>query len=217
MFIGKNMVDILVIRYNTPEKDKACFTSLIDHTHYKPHTILFYDNSYSNINLSLLWNYFMVFSQSEYFVLLNNDTRVTDGWLDKMMETMLRDPKVGAVGPSTDRTGNPHQLKTIKNGLPREVNFNQYSPGWQLDGFCLLIRKKAWGEAGGFNADYPFFGQESELLFLMQQLGYKTIHRTDAFVHHDHHASALRAGMSIEGELSKAGKLYWAKVKEYER
>lgn len=211
------LVDVFVVQFNTPDKDISCFNSIINSPTYKPRNVTFYDNSYSNINLSELWNHFISNSQAEYICLLNNDTRVTGEWLTLMMETMLKDTKAGAVGPSTNNTGNPHQRQLPVNHLPKEVDFAQYSPNYQLDGFCLLIRKSAWADVQGFNPKYNFFGQESEFLFLLQQKGWKTIHRTDAFVYHDHHASILKTAMSVDTELQKAGKLYWETVKSHNK
>lgn len=215
--LQENLVHIVIVQFNTPEKDKTCFQSLTDAETKTPHMTTFYDNSYNNINLSLLWNMLIANSPAEYICLLNNDTRVTYHWLDLMMETMLKDKRVGAVGPSTDNTGNPYQKQLPVNGLPPEVDFKQYSPYAQLDGFCLLLRKQAWKDVGTFNPKYNFFGQESELMFLMQQKGWKTIHRTDSFVYHDHHASAIKANMDLTKELSHAGKLYQETINKFKK
>ena len=44
-----------------------------------------------------------------------------------------------------------------------------------LSGFCLLIRKAAWEDAGRFGESTPFYGQESLLIEKAWRKGWVTV------------------------------------------
>ena len=79
------MIEIIVVKYNYPDIEKDCINSVIKHTNINYHLTI-YDNYPNNENIGLLWNKLINRSDAEYVCLLNSDTVVTDGWLEKMHE-----------------------------------------------------------------------------------------------------------------------------------
>lgn len=212
-----NSVDIVIIRFNTPDLDISCVGSIIKRTHYAPYNIILHDNSIVNQKLSYLWNMYFENASSDFVCLLNNDTIVTAGWLDKMMETMLSDDSIGAVGPSTNNCGNVQKVKfsSIPKGRTELDMESVYGKKWQLSGFCLLIRKEAWKIVKGFSYKYNHYGQENEFLHQVQKAGYKTMWREDAFVFHIGRASSKKVpGFNDEKQRQQANELYQLAINE---
>ena len=182
------MIEIIVVKFNCPEVEKNCIESVLKHTKDNYHLTI-YDNYPENHNLGKLWNRLIARSDAEYICLLNSDTIVTDGWLDKMMETFKLVDDVGCVGPSTDNARN-HQNLEMEEIL---VDYGKKYPNWMLCGFCLLFPKAAAQKIGGFPIDFGFYGQEVSFIRRLEQAGLKQMWRTDAFVHHVGSASAKKA------------------------
>lgn len=210
-------VDIFIVRFNTPKLDINCVRSIIDKTMYFPYNIILHDNSITNQTLSYLWNMAFEKTDSEFICFLNNDTIVTAGWLTKMMETIMSDDSIGAVGPSTNNCGN---VQKIKDGslvdYKQEIDMEKtYGKKWQLSGFCHLVRKDAWNVVGGFSNKYAHYGQENEFFHLMQKAGYKTIWRKDAFVFHIGRASSRKIkGFNDKSQRERANELYQLALKQ---
>ncbi len=110
-------------------------------------------------------------SMTEFAVLLNSNIRVTPGWLDGMLACMQSNPKIGLVGPLTNRsidlvrldnrsTINPARLTLPENSLPNPTGelISRYSrriypPVNKLDDRCLLVRRQMIDQPGVFKED----------------------------------------------------------------
>src|SRR5262245_35880859 len=56
-------------------------------------------------------------ARGEYFVLLNNDTVVTSGWLGTLVRHLQRDPTIGLIGPVTNNIGNEARIDIAYSDL----------------------------------------------------------------------------------------------------
>lgn len=213
----KNLVDIIIVRYNTLSYDFKCIKSNLFNTQYEPYMLTIFDNYPVKMNLATLWNMLIKRSPAKYVLLLNNDTEILDLlWLDKLMDTM-KDKTVGAVGPSTNQCGNVQKVEDgAQPSEKTEIDMEKtYGKKWQLSGFCLLLRKQAWKDVGGFDdKKYNFYGLENEFLHRVQQKGYKTIWRADAFVYHYGSQSAKKTGKDYTEEKRRVNKLYQEAINE---
>jgi GT2 family glycosyltransferase len=130
---------------------------------------------------------------SEYAVLLNNDVEVTSGWLDPIIALMDSNPRIaacqpliidhakkdvfeyaGAAGGYIDSLGYPFCRGRIFNTL--EENKGQYDINAEIfwaSGAAMCVRMSAFGQAGGFDADYFAHMEEIDLCWRMKNLGYK--------------------------------------------
>jgi hypothetical protein len=171
--------EIFVVKYGQPEKEKRCVESVLRHTDQVKYKLSLIDNLKRDVNLGALWNQCISSSESEYVCLLNSDTKVESGWLDKLIETMEAED-ANAIGPVTNKCGIAFQVR------PKAI---RPTIQWvrTLSGFCLVLRKEAFVRAGGFRQDFPLYGQESNLLDRMD----RKIVRADVFVHHDAGGSFL--------------------------
>jgi len=205
---SRELVDIVVVGYNLPEMEADCIQSVIQHTDW-PYVLTYYDNYETGSTLTQVWNWFIKASPCPHICLLNSDTIVYDGWLSRMMETLLADPKVGCVGPSTDNChGRQNTIPTYEAALQCQGKIEVTKE--PICGFCVLFRKSLWIELRGFDERYNFYGQESDFIDRAQRQGYKSVWRQDAFVHHIGEQSITHSKMDVNEERQKAKDLYWS-------
>ena len=109
-------------------------------------------------------------SRADWVILLNSDTIVTPGWMEGLLEVGASDPRVGLVGPVSnaatyqsvpalyDGTGKwavnalpPGITPAAMAALVAERSDRAFPEVPLLNGFCTLIRRTAFVEAGGFD------------------------------------------------------------------
>jgi GT2 family glycosyltransferase len=202
-------VEIILITFNLPDKEKECIDSVKKFTDLNKHTLTIYDNYPKKENLAVVWNRLIENSKEDIICLLNNDTVVEKGW-DRMIE-VLKDPKVGAVGPVTNNCGG-RQKNMSKNGKVEEIN--------DLSGFCYCFRKSVWEEVGRFPEDMPFYGQESIFNLKLKDHGYKLMVDRRVYVHH-HKAQSYKKAIEnkeITNEEQVRGAFhYWNYVERLKK
>ena len=138
-------------------------------------------------------------------VLLNSDTEVTPGWLDKLRAAAASDPRVGTVTPLTS-------CGTICS-IPEFLKDNELPPGYSLHefaalvervsvreyprlptcvGFCVYIKREVIDRIGVFDEDAfgKGYGEENDFSCRLQAAGYADILDDATFVYH-------RGGMSF--------------------
>lgn len=140
----------------------------------------------------------------EYVVLLNNDTEVTPGWLDPLLEEFESNnqlaacqPKIlsmndrtmfeyaGAAGGFMDRLGYPFLRGRIFDTL--EEDTGQYDDPVNLfwtSGAAMAIRKRVLNETGLLDEDFVLHMEEIDLCWRMHLLGYRLSIRPDAVIYH---------------------------------
>ena len=136
-------------------------------------------------------------TSEEFVVLLNNDTIVTDGWLDALVATAESDTTVGIVGSMllypdgilqeagslifSDGRGINYGKGDIPARawyqFPREVDY--------CSGASLLIRRQTWDATGGFDLDFaPAYYEETDLAFAARRAGYRVLYQPKSVVFH---------------------------------
>ena len=131
--------------------------------------------------------------------LLNSDTVVTAGWLDKLQAAAGSNPAIATVTPFSNNA-------TIAS-LPRCVEVNALPAGWSADrfaalvervsarerprlptgvGVCLYIKRKALDRLGLFDAARfgLGYGEESEFCFRALKAGYLNVLDDATFIYH---------------------------------
>jgi GT2 family glycosyltransferase len=147
-----------------------------------------------------------------YILLLNSDVRVTNTWLQPMMEEMESNRKAGVVGAKL--LFFPEVHKPYRDGNdPRPAGRVQHAGvafnilrqpfhihiAWSKDnprlnnreslqavtGAALLTRRELWEKIGGLNPVYTQGNFEDiEYCLLVKSLGYEVIYRPDAAIYH---------------------------------
>ncbi len=131
--------------------------------------------------------------RAKYFVLLNSDIEVTEGWLQPLVRYMENNPDVascqpkilsyrdkdtfeyaGASGGFIDMLGYPLCRGRIFNML--EKDSGQYDlPAdifWST-GACMIVRADAWEKCNRFDADFFAHMEEIDLCWRFHKAGYR--------------------------------------------
>lgn len=148
-------------------------------------------------------------SSAALVLLLNSDTVVPAGALDKLAAAMVT-PGVGIVGPMSnaasfqslpDVEGSAGQtaINSLPGGYSAE-DMDRICAAWSVPvlpsvplvhGFCQLIHRNVIAATGGFDEDaFPHgYGEENDLCLRAANLGFDLRIATDAFVFHRKSAS----------------------------
>ena len=142
--------------------------------------------------------------ESEYFVLINSDIEVADGWLEPLVDWMDSHPDCGACAPKLhswqekdkfeyagaaggylDRFGYPLCRGRVLKRL--ETDKGQYdSPKdvFWATGACLMVRSKVYQSLGGLDNRFFAHMEEIDLCWRMQLSGLKVTVVPESVVYH---------------------------------
>jgi GT2 family glycosyltransferase len=131
--------------------------------------------------------------EAEYYILVNSDVEVTQGWAEKLTEFMDNNPEAaacqpkilsyhdhshfeyaGAAGGFLDRFGYPFCRGRILTNP--EQDLGQYDTGKEVfwtSGACMIVRAEAWNRCGGFDADFFAHMEEIDLCWRFHLAGYR--------------------------------------------
>jgi riboflavin kinase/FMN adenylyltransferase len=141
---------------------------------------------------------------SKYTVLLNSDVRVTDGWLDPIIELMEADSKIGAVQPKILSVKEPSKFEYAgaSGGLIDALSYpfcrgrifdNVETDNGQYDntteifwtsGAAMVVRTSLFNNAGGFDADFFAHQEEIDFCWRIKKAGYKCMVLPSSIVFH---------------------------------
>ncbi|MCB1144788.1 MAG: glycosyltransferase family 2 protein [Leptospiraceae bacterium] len=137
-------------------------------------------------------------TDSDYVIFLNNDTVVTEGWIEGMLEVFLTDPKIGLVGPVTNAIGNeacilvdythPKNFESyVKN---RKNKLNRVFEIRMVAFFCAMTKRDVYLSLGGLDERYSVgMFEDDDMCVTYQKAGYKIYCTEKVFIHHFHGAS----------------------------
>jgi GT2 family glycosyltransferase len=142
--------------------------------------------------------------KAKYFVLLNSDIEVTEGWLKPLVSFMDNNPDVascqpkilsyhhkghfeyaGAAGGFIDKYGFTFCRGRIFERT--EVDRGQYDTSIDIfwsSGACMIIRPDAWKRCGGFDPDFFAHMEEIDLCWRFHKAGYRVSYVHDSVVYH---------------------------------
>lgn len=142
--------------------------------------------------------------QADYYLLINSDIEVPDGWLQPLTHWMDSHPDCGACGPKllsydrrdtfeyagaaggrADRYGYPFCRGRILQKI--EQDHGQYdTPAnvlW-VSGACLLVRATIWKSLHGLDERFFAHMEEIDLCWRMQFAGWKVTLVPQSYVYH---------------------------------
>lgn len=219
-------VDVIVCVRNALNDVQSCLQSVFKHTN-QPYTLILVDDGSAAETCDYLFDFAQRYgailirneesrgytlaanqglreSTAEYVVLLNSDTIVTDGWLDRMVACAEYDPQIGVVGPLSN-TASWQSIPEIEvdgdwalNLLPEGVTIDEmgalvarysarlYPKMPLLNGFCLLIKRGLMDDIGhfdeeGFGAGY---GEEDDYILRARRAGWEAALADDVYIYH---------------------------------
>lgn len=200
--MDKISLSIIIVNYNTGDLLYKCLDSIKDKIKNIDHQVIIVDNASSdnswkivnkfleytlirnekNIGFGECNNRILKTIKSKYILLLNPDTELTEGSIEKMLEFMQTHQKVGIIGPKVLYPNGRLQrtaflfptvfsillgILFLNKLFPKSKIFNKQNFGhWNyhnirevdaVSGCCLLLRKKVYDNIGGLDEDYLFF------------------------------------------------------------
>lgn len=152
-------------------------------------------------------------SSGEYILLLNNDTIVTEGWLDRMMVCAKAHPDSGIIGPMSNHVSGPQHVEKVNYNTFTGSGLNKFSRRFSakysgkakknlnIVGFCMLIKREVIRKIGGFDGRFGKGNFEDDDFSIRALLwGFESWIAKDCFIHH--FGSKTFSGMKIDYRTS---------------
>lgn len=150
-------------------------------------------NSEANLGFAGANNLGIQQSTGDFIMLLNNDTELTDGVLEKLVKT-LQDPAIGAVSPVLRYFEAPEKVQyagfteinhlTGRNRLVQQVPEADLVDTPYFHGAAVMMPKKVVEEAGLMPDDYFLYYEELDWSLMVRKAGYELKVCTEVSVLH---------------------------------
>ncbi len=151
--------------------------------------------------------------EAEYYVLLNNDTIVTDRWLDRLIRFVESHPEAGMAGPVSNAVGNEqviHVESSDEAGIVREgLAWADRCRGDffllpMLGFFCVAIRRKVIEEVGLLDESFGLGTfEDDDYCLRVARHGYKLACVEDVFVYHKANVTFRSAELPALDEIMR--------------
>jgi hypothetical protein len=134
---------------------------------------------------------------AEAVFLLNNDTRLQDGCISRLVETLQSDPRIGIVGPMV-YTWDENKTISSAGGMVNwrlahavnvgmgEIDTGQYE-GREVDfinGCGIMVSKQAVEKAGGLDPKFFMYWEETDWCLRVKEAGFKVYFEPAAKMDH---------------------------------
>ena len=156
--------------------------------------------------------------------LLNPDTEVTQGSIDRLISTIHTNERVGATGPKLVNTDGSTQVSVWRNSpaawetlltgsrlhklLPRRVrgelllaehwDYGRRRAVGMLSGAAILVRREVIDEVGGFDEHFHMYGEDNEWCLRITRAGWLLLFEPASVVMHHGAASSVKRWDSLE-------------------
>jgi N-acetylglucosaminyl-diphospho-decaprenol L-rhamnosyltransferase len=159
---------------------------------------------------------------SRYVLMLNEDTELGAGSIQRLAEFADGDPTLGAVGPQlvgSDGLPQPsffsfpsvagHFWGTLR---PSQRVKTRGGHGW-LNGSCVMIRAEALRQIGRLDERFFIFFEDTDLALRLHRAGWRSsVCDSARVIHHEHQTvSSLSSGSAMERQLLRSRYLYFRK------
>ena len=213
----KQMVSIIIVNLDGCEYLKVCLQSLSSLT-FKNHEIILVDNNSTDNSIKFVKENYPPIkiienkenlgfagannigakeAKGKYLLFLNNDTRVTPDFLDKLVIRMEQDSTIGMCQSKLLLMDEPGKLDVLgsyltSTGFLKHIGLNEVDKG-QYDqerelfsprGACTVIRGNLFEKLRGFDKDFFAYFEESDLAWRVWLAGYRVIFIPQSIVYH---------------------------------
>jgi GT2 family glycosyltransferase len=236
-------VSIVVVTRNALVFTRLCLESLLATPHALAYEVIVVDNGSTdgtveylgrlarrdtrvrfichehNLGFATATNHGVAMARAAVVVLLNNDTIVTEGWLERLVEHLKR-TQVGLVGAVTNRAGNEAEI---------DVSYRTYGELHRFAGerlrthagetfeirtatmFCAALRREVWDAIGPLDERFEIgMFEDDDYAMRLRRAGYRVVCAEDVFVHHFGQASIGQLGPSRQyGDIFHANRRRW--------
>lgn len=232
-------LSVIIVNWNTSSFLAECLHSLATHPPSTDHEIIVVDNASDDFDAEVFTSRFPQVrfirndsnlgyaagnnqgirqSRGEYILLLNPDTRVTEGALDSLVAFMDTHPDAAACGAKLVRPNGSVELSVRSFPYPLAIAcefaglsrlwptcriVGRYRMRWfsydkeaevdQPMGSCLILRRRAIEDVGLLDDAFPIFFNEVDWLYRAKMKGWKVYFTPRAVVIHHGGAATRRA------------------------
>lgn len=243
-------VTVIIVSWNTRDILKDCLVSVYKQTKDIIFEVIVVDNASTDGSALMVQNDFpqvilidnsenrgfaaannqgMHIAKGRYVLLLNSDTVILGGAIQKTLRFADHHPKVAVVGIcNNDGNGklikNCFQFASVQNLLISTVGFHRIFPmsrlfgrermtWWNFQsvrevdavaGCYMLVRRKAIGSVGMMDERFFMYGEEMDWCWRFKLAGWKTLYYPDAQIIHYGGMSAVQNPMGMRLEQQKS-------------
>jgi GT2 family glycosyltransferase/peptidoglycan/xylan/chitin deacetylase (PgdA/CDA1 family)/RimJ/RimL family protein N-acetyltransferase len=243
-------VSIIIVNWNTKDIVKICLQSVYEQTKKIIFEVIVIDNASADGSAEMIKAEFpqviliensqnrgfaaannqgIKIAKGRYMLLLNPDTVVLDGAIQKSIAFAERHPDAAVVGIRNDRpdgslTKNCFQFASVQNLMISAFGMNQLFPNSRLwgreryswwdyqsvrevdvvAGCYMLVRRSAVDQVGNLDESYFMYGEEMDWCCRFQNSGWKILYFPDARIIHYGGLSAAQNPVEMSLEFQKS-------------
>lgn len=133
-------------------------------------------------------------AEGEFIILLNSDCVVPRDWISGLIDPLIRDPGIGAIGPVTNTIGNEQKIftsgQTVDEILNEGLAWAERSRGVlfetkRLIFFCVAMRREVFTRIGPLDEDFgKGFCEDDDYCIRLKKACYRLLCAEDVFVYH---------------------------------
>jgi GT2 family glycosyltransferase len=239
--IGRHFNGTSIVLVTTNDQQgmlQQCIDSIEKYTP-EPHEIIVIDNAstddtaeylqkltgkvrykicHSNLGFAGGTNQGLMMARGNTILFLNNDTVVTEGWLQNLLHCLNSNPKIGLVGPVTNYISGEQLIETSYSSMDEMHQFargynisdpNKWKTTSRLTGFCVLMRREVLDRLGNLDEGFEIGNCEDDDYGLRARLlGLDLMIAKDTFIHHVGSVSIKALGDKFEEVYGKNLEFY---------
>ena len=222
------LLSVVIVTWNNRAINRLCLESLFARTEWPNLEVIVVDNGSTDGTPELLaelaglhpnfrviafeenrgfpaaCNAGLAQAKGEYLALLNNDTVVTRGWAAALVAHLVRDRKLGLVGPVTNAIANEARIDVGYSDL---AHLPAWARAWVRDHdgeafpipmlafFCVVMRREVFAKVGPLDERFGTgMFEDGDYNRRVRAAGWEVRCARDAFVHHWQKASFRQLG-----------------------
>lgn len=240
-------IDIIIPTYGQENYTVKCLKSIEKYTDKKSYRIIWVDNGSTEESRKTvldelqrhdylsIWmagregfvkavNAGIFASNSEFVVIMNNDTEVVPYWLDRLQKPMIEDESIMLTGPTTTAQTSRQSWDILKRDFPMEWGdmpvltglsdyeivdklYEKYGDYYTCDieavaFFCAMLRSRIFEEIGVLDEEFEEgYSDDVDFSIRTKKEGYRIAFVPTVFIHH-HNRTTFLSVYSNE-EISK--------------
>ena len=238
------MTSLVVLTYNQLEDcTKSCIESIYKYTDIKDFELIVVDNdsqdgtpeylkeiepNYSNMQIILNDankgysagnNDGIKASKGKYVILLNNDTLVSENWLEQILKPFKKDKNIGMVGPISNSVGNEQRVdidglndKNYNEKIAQYIDDNKdiVTTTQRLGFFCVAIKKELIDKIGLLDEKFGIgMFEDDDYCMRTTKANYKLVVTDGCFIYHKGSVSFKKLTTDAYHEIFTKNKKYF--------